>query len=54
MICVFTALVVKYGSLLISLPFNPSGKAAAVLVVAPTVILGIDIATKTSGQQQPQ
>lgn len=42
-VCLSSALAVKYGSLLIPLPFHPSEAWAAAIIVAPTIVLGLDI-----------
>ena len=42
-VCFVSAVFVKYGSLLFSLPFNPEGSAAATIIVAPTVLLSLDL-----------
>ena len=54
LVCFASAFVVKYGSLLVSLPFNPDGKAAASLVLIPTAILGADIARQDRNMSQKQ
>ena len=46
-LCFFSALAVKYGSLLISLPFNPDEGAAATIIIASTVIMGLNIKTNS-------